>query len=114
MLKQLNVRSITCLKIGRSSPGANRASVKNRVINVAMSGSIIPTPLATPTTVGALGPSPTRAEATLATVSVVIMARATRKASVSENGYRTEAIWERIFSMGYGRPITPVEAITTS
>ena len=47
--RQLNVRSITDLNIGRSSPGERRASVRNSVMSVAMSGSIIPTPLAMPT-----------------------------------------------------------------
>ena len=49
-------------------------------IIVAMSGSIIPTPLAIPTT--RAGPSPTVAEATLGTVSVVMIPRAASSAEV--------------------------------
>ena len=45
-----------------------------------MSGSIIPTPLAMPTT--RAGPSPIPASATFGTVSVVIIARAAATASV--------------------------------
>ncbi len=74
-----------------SSSAATAASVQNRVISVAMSGSIIPTPLAMPTT------APPRrrrscARRTLATVSVVMIAAAAgvgvgrRRAAAGERG----------------------------
>ena len=83
-LRQLNDLSIAALKIGRSSPGDRRASVQNSVISVAMSGSIMPTPLAMPTT--RAGPSPTTADAIFGTVSVVIIPTAARRASVPSKG----------------------------
>lgn len=55
--------------------------MKTNASIVAMSGSIMPTPFATPTT----RHSPTRASATLGTVSVVIIADATTVASVTGN-----------------------------
>ena len=50
MLSALNVRSMTRRKVASSGPGSTAASVRKRVMRVAMSGSIIPTPLAMPTT----------------------------------------------------------------
>ena len=55
------------------------ASVRTNASMVAMSGSIMPTPLATPTTRA----GPACCTAVLGTVSVVIMARATLTASAS-------------------------------
>ena len=46
---QLNVRSITRRKMTSRSSASIAASVKHSVMSVAMSGSIMPTPLATPT-----------------------------------------------------------------
>jgi hypothetical protein len=75
-----------------------------------MFGSIIPTPLATPT----MRTSPTVADATLATVSVVMIPAATIEASTDGKGEGMAASPARTRSIGYCRPITPVEAINTS
>ena len=72
--------------------------MKNSVISVAMSGSIIPTPLATPTT-RADEPA-TSAVATLCTVSVVMIARATASASSTVKGVAIPAIPARTRSIG--------------
>ena len=109
---QLNVRSITRRNTVSSSVGAIAASVKNSVIRVAMSGSIIPTPLATPTI--RAGPGPTVADATLGWVSVVMIPAATGSASLPAKGQVSASSPDRTRSIGYCRPITPVEAISTS
>ena len=85
---------------------------------VAMLGSIMPTPLATPTIragvpVCSEGP-PTTASANFGLVSVVMMARATSVASVDSGNDATPEMPARILSIGYWRPITPVEAMTSS
>ena len=72
---QLNVRSMTRRKTASSRSPSTAASVNNRVISVAMSGSIMPTPLATPTT-RAADPAMV-ASAVFITVSVVMMPVAT-------------------------------------
>ena len=77
---QLKVRSMTRRKIASSRFGSISASVNIIVMSVAMFGSIMPTPLATPTT-RALLPAIV-ASAILRTVSVVMMPRATASASV--------------------------------
>ena len=107
---QLNVRSMTRRKIGSRSPAVRRASVNINVIRVAMLGSIMPTPLATPT----MRAAPTDVLATFETVSVVMMPVATRSASTDGNDAGMAARPARTRSIGYWRPITPVEAISTS
>ena len=72
---QLNVRSMTRRKMVSSDAGSMSASVNMSVMSVAMFGSIMPTPLATPTTT-ALEPEIV-ADATFSTVSVVMMPVAT-------------------------------------
>ena len=66
-----------------------------------MSGSIMPTPLAIPT-IDATPPSPvgTVADATLATVSVVIMAVAAGSASATSNGSASVSSFLRTRSIG--------------
>ena len=81
-------------------------------MSVAMFGSIIPTPFATPTT-RAVDPATTHS-ATLLTVSVVMMPRATSSADVPCGCAGSAARPARTLSIGYWRPITPVEAISTS
>ena len=98
MLTQLNVRSTTRRKRRSSSLGSTSASVSSTAIIVAMSGSIIPTPLAMPTT--RAGPSPTRASATFGTVSVVIIARAAATASVAVGAAGISATPARMRSSG--------------
>ena len=112
METQLNVRLTTRRKIASRSFDETAASVKIMEIIVAMSGSIIPTPLATPTT-RAVDPA-TVASETLCTVSVVMMPRATSSASFAGKGKGSAAIPVRIRSIGYRRPMTPVDARRTS
>ncbi len=76
---ELNVRSTTRPNMRSSSAAGSSASVNTKANIVAMSGSIMPTPLATPT----IRQSPTCASAILGTVSVVIIASATAPASVT-------------------------------
>ena len=113
-LRLLKVRATTSRVVRSSRSAGTSASVSTKVSMVAMSGSIMPTPLATPTIRGASGPSPTLAEAVLANVSVVIIPVATRMASVSVNGPVSCARCERMRSIGYCRPMTPVEVTSTS
>ena len=82
MLKQLNVSSTACRHSLLRVMASTSASVSTNASMVAMSGSIMPTPLATPTTRA----GPARCTAVLGTVSVVIMARATSTASASNAG----------------------------
>ena len=112
METQLNVRLTTRRKIASRSFDDTAASVKIIEIIVAMSGSIMPTPLATPTT-RADDPA-TVASDTLCTVSVVMMPRATSSASFAGRGKGKAAMPVRIHSIGYKRPMTPVDAMRTS
>ena len=86
MLTQLKVRSTTRRNTASSSSEETSASVKTREMCVAMSGSIMPTPFAIPTTRAAL-PATTALDS-FTTVSVVIMPRAGPAASslVSDDG----------------------------
>jgi hypothetical protein len=93
---ELNVRATTRRKAASSRSAGTAASVKTRAIIVAMSGSIMPTPLAMPTT----DAPPARADATLGRVSVVMMARAAATASVPAKGGRTAARPARTRSIG--------------
>ena len=103
---------MTRRNIASSSFGSIAASVKSIVMSVAMFGSIMPTPLATPTTRAVL--PETCAAAILCTVSVVMMPRATDSAFVSRRILGIAAKPARTASIGYWRPMTPVEAINTS
>ena len=107
---QLNVRPITRRNTASRASAVSSASVKNMVMRVAMSGSIMPTPLATPTTRAA----PHVAAANFGWVSVVMMPRATASASVPESVAGMDARPVLTRSIGYWRPITPVEAMSTS
>ena len=78
-LTQLNVRSTTRRNAASRSADVSSASVNSSEMCVAMSGSIIPTPFAIPTTRAVL--PATVASASLGTVSVVIIPRAGRSAS---------------------------------
>jgi hypothetical protein len=72
-----------------------------------MSGSIIPTPFATPDHPCRTG----RGAAVFMTVSVVMMPVATWRASVPSGRAGSAARPARTRSIGYWRPITPVDAI---
>ena len=112
MLTQLNVRSAIGPNASASSAPATSASVNNTAIIVAMSGSIIPAPLAMPTT-RAVPPSITAA-AIFARVSVVIIALAAPSTDPSGSCSGIAAIPLSIRSIGYRRPMTPVDATSTS
>ena len=109
---QLSVLLMTPRKMSFNFCGSTCASVNTIAIRVAMFGSIMPTPLATPTT-RAVDPAMV-ADEILCTVSVVMMPRATSSASLSGSGKGSDAIPARMLSMGYRRPMTPVEAMSTS
>ncbi len=95
-LTAFSVRSMTRRNIASRVDASTAASVMNSAINVAMSGSIIPTPLANPTIVT---PS-TIADATFATVSVVMMPWAAGSTSVSGSGGASDARCARTRSIG--------------
>ena len=95
--------------VGRSTS----ASVNISVISVAMSGSIMPTPLATPTTMASLP-----ATAALRDLGDGVGGHdaaghgdARRGRRTAGHGLRCPA---RTRSIGYWRPITPVDAMSTS
>ena len=96
---QFRVRLMTERNVESSSCGSIAASVNTIAIRVAMLGSIIPTPLATPTM--RAEELATDADAILCTVSVVMIPRATSSASLSGSGEGRPAIPARMFSMGY-------------
>ena len=79
----LNERSTALLSSACSAGAAIGASVKTNDSIVAMSGAIMPAPLAMPLIVTSASPSLTRAVATLGNVSVVMIARA---ASIRRSG----------------------------
>ena len=95
---QLSVRLMTPRKMRSRLLSLTFASVNTIAIRVAMFGSIMPTPLATPTT-RAVEPA-TVASLTLCTVSVVMMPRATSSASCAGSGNGIAFMPERMRSMG--------------
>jgi hypothetical protein len=81
---------------------------------VAISGAIMPAPLAMPLMTTSTSPIATRAVATLGKVSVVMIARA---ASIRPSGLALAASLPRtaaILPLSSGSPITPVEAMNIS
>ena len=81
----LNVRSTTRWKSGANAAGSATASVVNTASRVAMSGWIIPAPLAIPPTViGPCGVSSRTAQC-FTRVSVVMIARAASMPPVGES-----------------------------
>ena len=89
--------------------GVAAASVKIKTNSVAISGWIMPEPLAMPARVNCLPPIIPCASAALGRVSVVMMARA---ASPNPSGWSPATNWGRawmIRSPGRGAPMTPVD-----
>ena len=80
---------------------------------VAMSGAIIPEPLAKPVSVTGTPSSSTRATAPFGKVSVVMIARAACSAASAASPSRSAPSAATIRSAGSGSPITPVEATKT-
>ena len=111
---QLNVLSVTRDSAGCSAVASTGASVVRKASNVAMSGWIIPAPLAVPPTVYVTGPTLKVASATLATVSVVMIARATSSPADGDMDSAAARIPRTTRSIGITRPITPVLHTRTS
>ncbi len=108
---QLNERSTDLASIACSAGAAIAASVKTKASMVAISGAIMPAPLAMPLMTTSASPILTRAVATLGKVSVVMIARA---ASIRPSGLALAASSPRtaaILPPSSGSPITPVEAM---
>src|SRR6266566_6054059 len=106
----LKLRSATRRSSGCSAAGSPAASVVSTASSVAMSGWIIPAPLAIPPTVIMPAGVSKRTAQCLGRVSVVMMARA---ASGPPSAVRCAAAVCRpllICSSGRGTPITPVES----
>ena len=99
--RQLKVSSTAPRKARSSSSGASSASVRTSAIMVAMSGSIMPTPLATPT-ISAVPPPVVGsvARATFGWVSVVIIAVATSVGPATKGSPATRSRCVRSRSMG--------------
>src|SRR6185437_11178206 len=88
MVTALNVSSTPLLSSDCSAAGAIGASVKTKDSIVAMSGMIMPAPLAMPLMVTVVLPSFALAVATFGNVSVVMIARA---APIQSSGVATPA-----------------------
>ena len=86
------------------------ASVMMNESMVAMSGWIMPAPLATP----AILAPPTSAVAIFGTVSVVMIPRASSSMFVGRSAETSAGSAPRSLSSGKGRPITPVDETTIS
>jgi len=110
MVTALNVSSTPFFNSDCKAPAAIGASVKTKASMVAMSGAIMPAPLAMPLIVTLALPSFTVAVATFGKVSVVIMALA---AFIQSPGVACSASVPSTPSnlvASSGSPITPVEA----
>ncbi len=106
----LNVRSATRFQNGRSVPGSETASVVTTASSVAMSGWIIPAPLAMPPMM--MGPpGVSRRTATcFGLVSVVMIARAASTPPSGESFAAASRSPPDTLSTGRGTPMTPVES----
>ena len=114
MVTALNVSSTPLLSSDCSAAGEIGASVNTKASMVAMSGMIMPAPLAMPLMVTLALPSLTVAVATFGKVSVVMIALA---ASIQSPGAACRASVPSTPSnlvASSGSPITPVEARNTS
>jgi hypothetical protein len=111
---QLNERSVDLASSPLRTGAAIAASVNTKASIVAMSGAIMPAPLAMPLIEASLSPIFARAVATLGKVSVVMIARA---ASISPLGSALAASTpstSAILDPSSGSPMTPVEAMKIS
>ena len=114
MVTALKVSSTPLLSSDCSAPAAIGASVNTNASMVAMSGAIMPAPLAMPLMVTLALPSFTVAVATFGKVSVVMMALA---AAIHSPGTACSASVPSTplnLVASSGSPITPVEARNTS
>ena len=106
----LNVWSTTRFQNGRSVPGSETASVVITASNVAISGWIMPAPLAMPPMmIGPPGVSRRTAQC-FGRVSVVMIARAASTPPAGESFVAASRRPRATFSTGSGTPMTPVES----
>ena len=106
----LNV-SPTAADSARCSAGAEiGASVKRKANIVAMSGAIMPAPLAMPATVTVSPPMRAVADRALGNVSVVMIARAASRSWPGLAWATSSPTARSNFDGSSGSPITPVEA----
>jgi len=110
----LNETSATSRASGASSSRASGASVATNASMVAMSGWIMPAPLAMPVTVTGAPSMSTRRDAALCTVSVVMMPRAAAIQPSARAAARAAGSAATSRLIGSGSMITPVENGSTS
>ena len=110
MVTALNVSPTPSLSSACRASAEIAASVKMKDSIVAMSGAIMPAPLAMPLIVTVVLPIFAVAVATLGNVSVVMIACAAAKKSPSLARSARLAITGANFDASSGSPITPVEA----
>ena len=106
---RLNDRSATCPVISCNAGPAIAASQHRKASMVAISGLIIPEPLAMPVIVTGLPATSIRALSPLGAVSVVMMACAASAQPAGDSFGTACSIAERIASTGNRSPMTPVE-----
>ncbi len=110
MVTALSVSATLAFSIACKAGAAMLASVNTKDSMVAMSGAIMPAPLAMPLTVTVSLPILARAVATFGNVSVVMMARAAaRKWPACARSVRPSITAPNLLASS-GSPITPVEA----
>ena len=107
---RFRVRSTHQARLSRRRSRSTAASVQRKHSSVAMLGSIMPAPLATPTTLAL----PARALRTLGKASVVMIARATGRMDEACRPAAREGSAERISATGSCQPMMPVEALKKS
>jgi hypothetical protein len=110
----LNVSTVSCRRIERSTGAAIGASVNTKASIVAMSGAIMPEPLAMPLMRTSALPSLAVAVASFGKVSVVMIARAAARQFSGRAASAALRSTLPITSASSGSPITPVEAMNTS
>ena len=110
----LKLRSLPRARSGCSTDAGSFASVKTKASMVAISGAIMPEPLAIPLTVTSAPPMRTRRVAPLGKVSVVMIAAAAPRQSSSPRSAFRPSKQPISFSSGRVSPMTPVEATKTS
>ena len=110
----LNVSMTAPETIACNAGAAIGASVNTNDSIVAMSGAIMPAPLAMPQIVTVALPSFARAVATFGNVSVVMIALAASRKRPGADCSTSLSSTPSNFCAGSGSPITPVEARNTS
>ena len=114
MVTALKVSVTPSLSSACSAGAAIAASVKTKESMVAMSGAIMPAPLAMPLMVTVALPMRAVAVATLGNVSVVMIACAAARKSPGLRALARPAMTGANLAASSGSPITPVEARKTS